>query len=161
MTFPASSFSRVLALLALLLVVITMVCSGLSLEPGLWQKVVPVSILAGGAVLAFQLVALVSGGSSSISPNILWRMIGAFAFFASTFAFLIVIFPELMWEVTKGTNPLPQGIPAGVDTRLKDVIDISGPFSPAAILTVNVLLLIISFLGSKTEDANPELEPVT
>lgn len=161
MTFTASPFSRALALLALLLVVITMVCSGMSMEAGVWQKVLPVTILASGAVLAFQLVSLVSGGTSSLSPNVLWRMVGGFAFLAGTFSFLIVIFPDLMWEVTKGTDPLPQGVAVGVDPKLKDVIDISGPFSPAALLIVNLLLLAVSFLGTKTEDANPELEPVT
>lgn len=161
MTFPASPFSRALALLALLLVVITMVCSGLSLQTGIWQKVLPVLILAGGAVLAFQLVALVSAGGSSISPNVLWRMVGAFAFFAATFSFLVVIFPDIMWEVTKGTNPLPAGINAGVDPKLRQVVDISGPFTPAAHLIINVVLLVVSYLGAKTEDANPELEPVT
>ncbi len=160
MQINASPFSRVLALLGLLLVAITMVCSGMSMQAGVWQKALPLTILVSGGVLVVQFVSLLASGSSSIPANVVWRFAGAFGLFAGTFSLLGVIFPDLMWEVTKGTATLPPGIAAGVDPRLQQYADISGPFTPGLLLVINTVLIAVAFLGSLTEDANPEMEPV-
>ena len=160
MQTTASPFSRVLALLGLLLVAITMVGSGMSMEDGVWQKALPISILAGGAVLVVQFISLLANGASGIPANIVWRFAGAFGFFVGTFSLLGVIFPDTMWEITKGTATLPPGIAAGVDPKLQQYADISGPFSPALLLVVNAVLIAVAFLGTLTEDGNPEMEPV-
>jgi hypothetical protein len=133
MQIPASPFSRVLALLGLLLVAITMVCSGMSLEAGVWQKALPITILVSGGVLVVQFVSLLASGSSGIPANIVWRFAGAFGLFAGTFSLLGVIFPDTMWEVTKGTATLPPGIAAGgevAEWSIAAVLKTAGPQGP-------------------------------
>ena len=165
MTIQASPFSRALALLGLLLVALTMIASGMSLEEGLWQKVPPLVVLAAGLVLVLQFLSIITSGASSVAANLLWRFAAAFGFFAAAFSLLILLIPDTMWEVTKqigaNTQPLPAGIPAGVDPRLKDVVDISGPFSPALIFVINIVLIAVSFLGSKVEDSNPDMQTIS
>ena len=165
MNQTATPFSRAVALLGLLLVLLTMVASGMSLEAGFWQKFPPGLVLAAGLVLVIQFVSLIASGTSSLAPNLLWRFAAAFGFFVAAFNLLIVLVPTEMWEITKPIGPdaapVPEGMIAGVDPRLRDVFDISGPFSPSLLLVIGILLVATSFIGAKVEDTNPDLEPVS
>lgn len=155
----ATPLSRVLALLALLLVVLNMVAAGMSFQAGVWQKVLPMGILLGGLVILVQLLSLAATGASRVSPCLVWRWVAAFAFFALTFHLLVALFDQDALAFTKQMPREADGY-TGVDARLLEVVDVTGPLSAGTAALLNLLLLAAAWLGVSTEDANPELASV-
>lgn len=168
MSNSTSPVTRVLALAALLVIVLNLAAAAMSMEPGLWQRVLPVCILGGGLYLGFLTVGTVAGGSCPIRAAVFWRLVGAFAFFVGVLHLLVVLMPSEMWDFTKQAVAEAKAANAenaslmvpGVDARTREAMDVSGPLSPLLLLILNLVLLGVAFLGSQAEDANPELEPV-
>lgn len=166
---PSSNpLSRVLALVALLVLVLNTSAAAMAMEPGFWQRFLPVCVVGAGIYLAIQSISLTAAGTTAHRAAMFWRFVGSFAFFVGAFHLLVVLMPRSMWDQTKqavaeareaGTEIAAMMTP-GVDERLRHAVDLSGPFSPGMMLVLNLLLLAVAFFGVLVEDANRELEPV-
>jgi len=168
MSNSTSPFTRVLALAALLVIVLNVAAAAMSMEPGVWQRFLPVCVLGGGLYLLFLTIGTVASGSCPIRPSIYWRLAASFAMFVGVFHLLVVLMPAEMWEYTKQAVADAKAANAenaalmvpGVDERTREAMDISGPLSPLLLFILNLALLVVAYLGSQAEDANPEFEPV-
>jgi hypothetical protein len=148
--------SRLLALLALLFTGINVACAAMSLQDGIWQKVLPLTVIAAGAVIGWHLLGLLNGKSGTVAANMLWRWVAAFAFFAGVFSLLILAFDSDAWAVTKQAPRASDGF-TGVDARLRDSVDMTGPLNAASLFILNFLLGVVGWIGSRAEDANPSM----